>query len=167
MYVYPSEASLPGGWRLRYTGIGLNHQSNGQSLPLSRSWNRVYLVAGADLDDRYIITARLWHRLSESNPTAIDVQGDDNPGIQDYIGRAEIKGVWNFDRDNQFGITLRNNLRASGRGSIRLEWQKAIGDPAHSNLRLHTQLFHGYGDSLLDYNVRRTVLMLGLSLVDF
>ena len=30
-----------------------------------------------------------------------------------------------------------------------------------------TQLFNGYGDSLLDYNRRRTVLSIGLSLVDF
>jgi phospholipase A1 len=36
-----------------------------------------------------------------------------------------------------------------------------------SGLRMHTQLFSGYGDSLLDYNRRRTVLSVGLSLVDF
>jgi phospholipase A1 len=167
MYVYPSDFALPGGWRLRYTGVGLNHQSNGQTLPLSRSWNRVYLMAGADLDDRYIVTARLWNRLSEKSSEDVNVKGDDNPDIENYIGRAEVRGLWNFDRDNQFGVTLRHNLRASGHGSVRLEWLKALGDPAHSNLRLHAQIFHGYGDSLLDYNVRRTVFMLGLSLVDF
>ena len=36
-YIYPTDAELPGGWRLRYSGIRLVHQSNGQSLPLSRS----------------------------------------------------------------------------------------------------------------------------------
>ena len=36
-----------------------------------------------------------------------------------------------------------------------------------SNLRFHTQLFHGYGDTLVDYNRKRTVLSIGLSLVDF
>ena len=34
-------------------------------------------------------------------------------------------------------------------------------------LQLHTQLFSGYGDSLIDYNRRRTVLSVGLSLVDW
>ena len=34
-------------------------------------------------------------------------------------------------------------------------------------LRLHTQLFTGYGDSLVDYNRRRTVLSIGLTLVDW
>jgi len=64
-------------------------------------------------------------------------------------------------------LTVRNNLRDSGRGSVRLEWLKAIGDPTTSNLRFHTQLFHGYGDTLVDYNRKRTVLSIGLSLVDF
>jgi phospholipase A1 len=36
-----------------------------------------------------------------------------------------------------------------------------------SNLRLHVQLFSGYGDSLLDYNYKRTALSVGLSLLDF
>ncbi|WP_140424840.1 phospholipase A, partial [Escherichia coli] len=44
MYVYPTDAKLPFGWRWRYSGIGLVHQSNGQSQPLSRSWNRAYLM---------------------------------------------------------------------------------------------------------------------------
>jgi phospholipase A1 len=62
-------------------------------------------------------------------------------------------------------------LRTSARGSLRLEWLQALG-AAQANgfsggLRLHTQLFSGYGDSLLDYNRRRTVLSIGLSLVDF
>lgn len=167
IYSYPLDYQLPGGWRMRYTGLGLNHQSNGQDLPLSRSWNRIYLMGGADLDDRYIITGRIWKRIAEDGSTHIDPSKDDNPDIEDYIGRAEVKGIWNVNRDNQLGVTVRNNLRPSGKGSIRLEWLKAIGDPARSNLRFHTQLFYGYGDTLLDYNKKRTVFMLGLSLVDF
>ncbi len=161
MYVYPTDFHLPGGWRWRYAGLGLVHQSNGQSLPLSRSWNRVYLMGGAELGDQFQITGRIWKRLAE-NPLS-----DDNPDIADYIGRAELSGRWNFNRDNTFGVTVRNNLRADGRGSIRLEWLKAIGDPTKSNLRFHTQLFYGYGDTLVDYNKKRTVLSVGLSLVDF
>ena len=41
------------------------------------------------------------------------------------------------------------------------------GERARPHLRLHTQLFSGYGDSLSDYNFRRTVLSVGLSLLDF
>jgi phospholipase A1/A2 len=161
MYVYPTDLTLPGGWRWRYLGAGIAHQSNGQTLPLSRSWNRTYLMTGVELDSRFQIAARFWNRIAE------DPAKDDNPDIADYIGRAEFIGRWNFDRDNTFGLTLRNNLRSNGHGSLRLEWLKALGDPVTSNLRLHTQLFHGYGDTLVDYNRKRTVLSIGLSLVDF
>ncbi|VTU40695.1 Putative phospholipase A1 precursor [Variovorax sp. PBS-H4] len=161
IYVYPTDYRLPGGWRWRYAGVGLVHQSNGQSLPYSRSWNRAYLMAGMELDDRFTLTGRIWQRLHESDAD------DDNPDISNYIGRAEITGRWNLDRDNTLAVTLRNNLRASGRGSVRLEWLKPLGDSARSNLRLHTQLFYGYGDTLVDYNRKRTVLSIGLSLVDF
>jgi phospholipase A1 len=161
MYVYPTDFKLPGGWRWRYTGLGLVHQSNGQSLPYSRSWNRVYLMGGAELGDSFSITGRIWRRLSENAAT------DDNPDISDFVGRAEVTGRWNLNRDNTLGMTVRNNLRDSGHGSVRLEWLKAIGDPLKSNLRFHTQLFYGYGDTLADYNRKRTVFSIGLSLVDF
>lgn len=161
MYVYPTDFALPGGWRWRYAGLGIVHQSNGQTLPLSRSWNRTYLMGGVELDDRFTLTGRIWKRINES------AKSDDNPDIENFVGRAELTGQWNLNRANTLGVTLRNNLRESGRGSVRFEWLKAIGDPAKSNLRFHTQLFYGYGDTLVDYNRKRTVLSIGLSLVDF
>lgn len=161
MYVYPTDVQLAGGWRWRYAGLGLVHQSNGQSLPYSRSWNRVYLMGGMELGDRFTLTGRVWQRLHE------DAAKDDNPDISSYIGRAELTGRWNLNPYNTLGLTVRNNLRESGRGSVRLEWLKDIGNSSRSNLRFHTQLFHGYGDTLVDYNRKRTVLSIGLSLVDF
>ena len=164
MYVYPTDARLPFGWRWRYSGAGLVHQSNGQSNPLSRSWNRVYLMTGMELDNRWNVHARIWKRLPES------ATSDDNPGISDTIGRGEVQVFWNMDKDNTLGATLRHSLASSGRGSARLEWLQTLGTGlggGKSNLRLHTQLFSGYGDSMIDYNHKRTVLSLGLSLVDF
>ena len=164
-YIYPMDAPLDGGWRLRYAGLSLNHQSNGQSLPLSRSWNRIIVMTGVELDKRVQLTARLWARVPEKNSQ------DDNPHISDHVGRAEIAGFWSVNKTNTLGITLRHSLRSSARGSVRLEWQRALGtrraDGEPGGLRFHTQLFSGYGDSLLDYNRRRTVLSVGLSLVDF
>ena len=163
IYVYPSTLALPFDWKLRYTGAGLVHQSNGQSLPLSRSWNRVYLMAGFEQTDQWRVQARVWQRIPEGNGN------DDNPGISDTIGRAEMTVGWNLNKENTLGMTVRNALRQDGRGSVRLEWLRTLaGDGDHKNaLRLHTQLFSGYGDSLIDYNVHRTVLSVGLSLVDF
>ncbi len=50
--MYPTAAQLTGGRRPRYSGTGVVHQSNGQSLPLSRSCNRVYLMTGMEPDHR-------------------------------------------------------------------------------------------------------------------
>ena len=57
-------------------------------------------------------------------------------------------------------------MKSPGRGSVKLEYLRSLGS-ANSGLRFHTQLFSGYGDSLIDYNVKRNVLSVGLSLVDW
>ncbi|MDP2064823.1 MAG: phospholipase A [Burkholderiaceae bacterium] len=162
MYVYPTDAKLPLGWRLRYNGVGLVHQSNGQALPLSRSWNRVYLMGGLEKGNDFNLQGRVWRRLPEGNAH------DDNPGISNYIGRAEVAGTWHFKTNQTLGATVRTPLNSAQRGSVRFEWMRPLGSREDAvGLRLHTQLFSGYGDSLIDYNRRRTVLSVGLSLVDF
>lgn len=166
VYIYPHQIDLPGGWKYRLSGLGLNHQSNGQSLPLSRSWNRVYLMGAAEKelggDSRLDLQARVWQRVPERSGQ------DENPGISDYIGRAELAGHWQINRTHTLGLTLRHSLKSEARGSARLEWMKASTSIADSAaLRYHVQLFSGYGDSLVDYNRRRTVLSVGLSLVDW
>ncbi|WP_313315788.1 phospholipase A [Pulveribacter sp.] len=164
MYVYPTDAQLPFGWRWRYSGIGLVHQSNGQSDPLSRSWNRAYLMTGFELNDHWSLTARAWKRLHES------AESDNNPGISDYVGRTEFALGWNVNKDNRVTLTTRHSFGHSDRTSARLDWLSTLGTQLvgpRSNLRLHTQLFSGYGDSLIDYNRKRTVFSIGLSLVDF
>lgn len=162
IYVYPTTLSLPGGWLWRYSGLGLSHQSNGQSDPLSRSWNRAYLMAGFEQGDRLNLQLRLWQRLHER------ADKDNNPDITRYLGRGDLTLGWNVDARN----TLRATYSGLGsrRGSGRLEWTRSIGDGwgnSFSSLRLYAGLFHGYGDSLLDYNFRRTVFSFGLSLGDF
>ncbi len=164
IYIYPHQIDLPGGWKYRLSGLALNHQSNGQSLPLSRSWNRVYLMGAAEkelgADSRLELQGRVWQRLNESSGN------DDNPDIADYIGRAELTGFWQINRIHSLGLTLRHSLRSEARGSARLEWMKTSTSIADSaSLRYHVQLFSGYGDSLIDYNRRRNVLSVGLSLV--
>ena len=164
-YIYPSEADLPGGWRLRYSGISVVHQSNGQALPLSRSWNRTVLMAGMENGHNLRMTARLWQRLPEKGAD------DDNPEIADKIGRAELAGFWDVNAFNTLGITARHSLGSTANGSFKLEWLKSFGDTdprnSRNGLRFHTQVFSGFGDSLLDYNRHRTTLSIGLSLVDW
>jgi phospholipase A1/A2 len=164
IYVRPVQSADPGRWRLRYAGLGLVHHSNGQSLPYSRSWNRVYLMAGAEHGDVYVL-GRMWRRLQE------DAATDDNPAIGDTYGRAELTVGWKPTRDHEWRLTGRHSLTRAARGSLRLEWFRTLfaddGSGPSGGLQLHTQVFTGYGDSLLDYNRRRTMFSIGLSLSDW
>ena len=166
IYIYPHQIALPGGWNYRLSGLGLVHQSNGQSDPLSRSWNRTYLMGAAEKtlgpDSGLRLQGRIWDRMRESPGN------DNNPGIENYIGRAELTGTWQINKANTVGVTLRHSLRSQARGSTRVDWLMApTSSPTYTGLRYHVQLFSGYGDSLLDYNKRRNVLSVGLSLVDW
>ncbi len=161
IYVYPTTAQLPGGWVWRYSGLGVAHQSNGQSDPLSRSWNRVYLMTGFEKDNRFNLQARLWKRLGE------DAAKDNNPDFTRYVGRGDLTLAWNIDSKNTVRTVYTGFNR---RGSGKLEWTRSLGDGlgnSFSSLHLYTSLFHGYGDTMLDYNFKRTVFSIGLSLVDF
>ena len=165
IYIYPHQIALPGGWDYRLSGVGLVHQSNGQSEQLSRSWNRLYLMGAAEKvlgpESSLRLQGRIWDRLRESGI-------DENPGIENQIGRAELNATWQINKANTLGVTLRHSLRSEARGSTRIDWMMApSGSPNYTGLRYHVQLFNGYGDSLLDYNKRRNVLSVGLSLVDW
>jgi phospholipase A1/A2 len=164
IYAYPFDVGLVGGLRLRYGGLGLSHQSNGRELPLSRSWNRAYLMAGLDLGRRFSLEGKIWKRLDAN-------ADDDNPGITDFIGRGELTATWRADAKNTYSGTVRSSLASHSNGSVRLEYFRALGKGNRAgglnDLRLHLQAFSGYGDSLLDYNRRRSVFSVGLALVDW
>lgn len=163
VYIAPLQSAMSGDWRVRYAGLALTHHSNGQSLPLSRSWNRATLMLGAERGPLQL-HGRVWRRLPEDAPA------DDNPGITDFIGRAELRAEWQAGGGNLWALTARHSLRREARGSWRLEWFRSLSDKdtgSPGGLQLHTQLFTGYGDSLLDYNRRRTMFSIGVSLVDW
>jgi phospholipase A1 len=79
-------------------------------------------------------------------------------------------GSWDVDANNTLALTWRSTLHGFDKGSVRAEWLRKIASKTPSplgSLRFHVQLFSGYGDSLLDFNRRRMVLALGLSLIDW
>ena len=156
MLVFRNNYSLLG-WRGRLFGVGLNHQSNGQSDPLSRSWNRVIFDIGLDRGD-WALMLRPWYRIKE------DRKDDNNPHIDDYIGRGDATLVWHKD-GHEVALMGRHSFRGGDRahGAVQLDW----GFPINNLLRGHLQVFNGYGESMIDYNHRATYVGLGISLLEW
>lgn len=142
-----------GGWKAREIEIGFNHQSNGKAEPTSRSWNRGYARFMAQNGD-WRVELKPWFRFSES------ASEDDNPDITKYLGyyRARIGYVLG---ESVFSLNSRYNWN-SGYGSAELGWSY----PINKHVRFYTQLFSGYGESMIDYNHRQTRLGVGVMLND-
>ena len=144
------------GWKGRMAAVGLNHQSNGRADPLSRSWNRVMFNVGLDRDN-WSIMLRPWYRIPEG-------KNDDNPDIEDYMGRGDATLV-HVVGDNEFSLMARHSLRGGDRshGALQFDW----GFPLTRQLRGHLQVFDGYGESMIDYNHSAMYVGLGVSLLEW
>lgn len=138
------------GLKGRFVQIGANHQSNGQSEPLSRSWNRVVANVGLERGS-FSLLLKAWYRLPESSAE------DDNPGIDDYVGYGELWGYY-LVKKHRLAVMLRDNLAFDeNRGAVQVEWSIPFFVPLLPNpasLGVYLQYFLGYGESLLDYDHR-------------
>ena len=153
MWVVPTNYSLLG-LQGRLVSVGLVHQSNGRPDPFSRSWNRVYAMVGLERG-RFVLQAKAWHRLNES------VTNDDNPDIVDYIGRAEFLGFYQWAGSSSTSLRLRTTFkREPSWGSAQFDWRFAFTRQVHG----YFQVFSGYGESLIDYNFRKTSVGIGISI---
>lgn len=153
----PVTANLPFNGRLRMLGAGAVHHSNGQSDPLSRSWNRLYLMGGAEWG-RLSVVPRLWARVNTNTSS----EPDDNSDITDYMGYGDITFLYDFENKRTLGGTLRYNP-ATSKGAIQLDYIH----PLSNNVNAYIQLFHGYGESIIDYNHKGSAIGVGVVLNDW
>ncbi|WP_040482023.1 phospholipase A [Luminiphilus syltensis] len=142
------------GWNARIATLGLNHQSNGRSEPLSRSWNRV--TAGLAFDrGRWAFTAKTWGRINEP------VESDDNPNIEDYMGRIQL-GLAHTREQHTFSINLKNNLDRDNRSGVEVNYTF----PLLHRLKGFVQLYSGYGENLIDMENYTNRIGIGIALTD-
>lgn len=143
----------------------LNHQSNGRSGELSRSWNRLMLNTIFERDN-FVFAFKPWYRIPERKKRyPDDPNGDDNPDIERYLGNFEWQGVYHADHGQTLSLMLRNNLRfGDNKGAMELAYSFAIG---HSRLKGYLKYFNGYGESLIDYNYHTQSLGFGFVISDW
>jgi phospholipase A1 len=145
----------------RIISFGINHQSNGQSGALSRSWNRLFAEFVFERNHFYM-SVKPWWRIPEDDKAEDDPTGDDNPDITDYMGYGEIIGLYELNR-HRLGFMLRNNLSSSNKGAIQLDWSL----PLKKKVRGYVQYYNGYGETLLDYNHYSHRIGIGVMLIDW
>ena len=159
-----TQYEIPGlmGTKLQFINVGFNHQSNGRSVPLSRSWNRIVANFGVEKDN-FGLLFKTWYRIPE------DETSDDNPDISRYMGYGELWGTL-YWKKQRFAVMLRNNLRSDNFGAVQLDWSiplsvinKELGD----KFSFYIQYFNGYGESLLDYNKSINRISAGFMLADW
>lgn len=164
-FAFPTNYRLFG-FRLRAITFGINHQSNGRQGSISRSWNRIMLGAFFERDNFYFVI-QPWYRIPENSKNIYhsdypNVRGDDNPGIERFMGYGELNVGIRMKR-HHVSVMLRNNLRSDNLGAIQVDWSF----PLTERFRGYIQFFNGYGESLIDYNANSNRFSFGVMLTDW
>ena len=144
------------GLPINQSSLSLNHQSNGKSNSLSRSWNRI--IATATIEQENLVwNLQAWYRLPENRAD------DDNYDIHKYLGYGQLSLIYKLSDNNNLDIAFRNNLRKNNKGSIEVGWSF----PLAKTLKGYVQYFNGYGDGLIHYNHSSQSLGIGFKLTDW
>ncbi|WIO73052.1 phospholipase A [Porticoccaceae bacterium LTM1] len=142
--------------------IIFNHQSNGRSGNLSRSWNRVMAEMIFERDN-FAMSFKPWWRVPEDYDASVpdDPSNDNNRDITDYLGHFELAGAYRTSDAHTWSMMIRDPV--SGKGAYELSWSF----PISYRLRGYLKYFNGYGENLIDYNVKNETIGIGFQLTDW
>jgi phospholipase A1/A2 len=152
MLVVPLKIDLFGG-QIRTFGLQFNHQSNGKDEGTSRSWNRIIFNFGYEYKN-WNVNFKPWYRVPDSE--------DENPNISTFIGNGELEVSTSFGK-HEFYTIMSHSFKTFEKGNIQLNYVF----PIHGHMRGQLQVFQGYGETLIDYNVSQTTVGIGVSFADW
>lgn len=153
---------LLGEWHIEDVELGFVHESNGRTVPLSRSWNRIYVNVMSNYKD-FSFAFKPWYRLpEEAKEDPLDPTGDDNPDIEDYLGRFELTSAYHYEGQT-VAVILRSGLGLDDKGSTEVSWSY----PITNGVSFYLKYFYGYGRSLLDYDHKSNAFGVGFSISDW
>lgn len=140
--------------------MGFEHESNGQGGDPSRSVNLLYLRPewrwSAGRGGLIEFTPKFYTYVSKGENGDIPLYR----GYVDWRLRHDVGGQWI--------TTAVARVGTSGKGSLLLDMSRRTRDIRVGPLSgyLHLQFFNGFGESILDYNVRRnSQFRIGLAIV--
>jgi outer membrane phospholipase A len=140
--------------------VGFEHESNGGSGETSRSIHTAFVrpewkwqLAGGG---RFDFTPKFYAYLDK----------EENPDIDDYRGYVDWRA--RYDSGGNWIATTVVRYGTAGKGSVLLDVSRRTRDLKFGPVStyLHFQFFAGYGESILDYNVRnKSQLRFGFAIV--
>lgn len=149
-------------WHLDRWGFdaGIEHESNGQTVPLSRSINRAYFAPfRVSSDGKDLLYLKAWYRFPENEKNGpTDPGGDDNPDYYRFFGWTQLEYIHYFDNQWMLHAMTRGNL-ATSRGAFELRLSLPVRDRSFFWV---ANIFTGYGESLVDYNHETTRIGVGI-----
>ena len=132
--------------------LSLVHQSNGKDIGASRSWNRTQLHL-LFKNENLSYGIDIWDRWNEKTKKSIDkATGDDNPDLEKYIGKQ--KYFIEYKSDNyKLVLSHQNDIfnYDSSKGNTKVDF---IFPSMHKKIDFFIRYFNGYGESLIDYDVK-------------
>ena len=139
----------------RYIGkvtLMLEHESNGRDGLASRSWNKISLAGNIFIDPNIMIHGKVWIPI---------IDGQNNKDILDYCGIYQTGlSITSPNKRFHFGLTLVK--RRGWRLNYNSIWEISYRVFKRDNQFLFLQYYNGYGENLLDYNVFKSRLRIGL-----
>jgi outer membrane phospholipase A len=139
---------------------GYEHESNGQSAEDSRSIDMAFVRPTWHFDfangRRLTFMPKFYHYLEKS----------DNSDIHHYRGYADWQ--MRYGREDGFVVSGLYRQGTHGYATGQLDFSYPLSNRifARTGTFVHLQVFSGYGETLLDYNVDRgTQVRLGISLI--
>ena len=140
--------------------FGLEHESNGGDAANSRSINTVFIRP----EWHHSFANR--HEMQFMPKFYSYLEKDENPDIAQYRGYADWQ--LRYDAAGEWVTTLIGRYGTSGKGSFQVDVSKRLRDLRFGPVGgyFHVQYFTGYGESILDYNVRSpSQLRIGFAIV--
>lgn len=155
-YETPNDGPWPDGIR-----GGYEHESNGQGTDVSRGVDILFLQPRwyFSVNERLLLIAPRFR-------TNISIS-EFNEDINDYRGNVDLYVRYGREESWITALTARYSTD-TGKGSLQLDASYPLREPifARAGGYFYVQLFHGYGETLLDYDQDvGTQLRIGLAIV--
>ena len=103
------------------------------------------------------VLPRVWIRAFDGRS-----DDDDNPDIMDYMGYGDVKLQYRLNDKRTVSTTMRWNPK-TGKGAVEADYTF----PLRGKMKAYVRGFHGYGESLIDYNHKQTGVGVGVMFNDW